>query len=156
MSITNIRPRNIRRTLGLSQEEFWSMIGVTQSAGSRYERKRAMPKPVAALLGLVYGNGIAPLSGRMDLINGDMVNANLKPREIRYKLGLSQLEFWSNIGTTQSAGSRYESGRAMPRTVQTLLHLVRTNFVKSPAKFKNPKFKNRFRAASALDSQSAI
>jgi DNA-binding transcriptional regulator YiaG len=151
MSITSIRPRNIRRTLGLTQEEFWSMIGVTQSAGSRYERGRAMPKPVAALMGLVYGNGIAPLSGQIDRVNGEMVKTNLKPREIRYKLGLSQLEFWSNIGTTQSAGSRYESGRAMPRPVQTLLHLVKTNWVKSPAKFRN-----RFRAASTLASQFAI
>jgi predicted transcriptional regulator len=33
------------------------------------------------------------------------------PREIRRKLGLNQLEFWSKVGVTQSSGSRYESGR---------------------------------------------
>jgi len=45
-------------------------------------------------------------------------------REIRRKLGLNQSQFWSKIGVTQSGGSRYESGRNMPRPVQTLLNLV--------------------------------
>jgi len=46
------------------------------------------------------------------------------PREIRLKLGLNQQDFWSRIGVTQSGGSRYESGRAMPKPVQELLRLV--------------------------------
>jgi transcriptional regulator with XRE-family HTH domain len=45
-------------------------------------------------------------------------------REIRRDLGLNQSQFWSQIGVTQSGGSRYESGRNMPRPVQTLLRLV--------------------------------
>ena len=45
-------------------------------------------------------------------------------REIRRKLGLNQTAFWSKIGVTQSGGSRYESGRNMPRPVQALLRLV--------------------------------
>lgn len=45
-------------------------------------------------------------------------------REIRRRLGLNQSQFWSKIGVTQSGGSRYESGRNMPRPVQTLLQLV--------------------------------
>ena len=45
-------------------------------------------------------------------------------REIRRKLGMNQSQFWSKIGVTQSGGSRYESGRNMPRPVQTLLRLV--------------------------------
>jgi transcriptional regulator with XRE-family HTH domain len=45
-------------------------------------------------------------------------------REIRRELGLNQSQFWSQIGVTQSGGSRYESGRNMPRPVQTLLRLV--------------------------------
>ena len=50
--ITN--PREIRRRLGLNQEEFWTRIGVTQSGGSRYESGRNMPKPVRELLRLVH------------------------------------------------------------------------------------------------------
>jgi transcriptional regulator with XRE-family HTH domain len=50
--ITN--PREIRRRLGLNQQEFWSRIGVTQSGGSRYESGRNMPKPVRELLRLVH------------------------------------------------------------------------------------------------------
>ena len=46
------------------------------------------------------------------------------PREIRLKLGLNQQDFWSRVGVTQSGGSRYESGRAMPKPVQELLRLV--------------------------------
>ena len=45
-------------------------------------------------------------------------------REIRRKLGLNQSQFWSQIGVTQSGGSRYESGRNIPRPVQALLRLV--------------------------------
>lgn len=47
-------PREIRRKLGLNQEEFWTQIGVTQSGGSRYESGREMPKPVRELLRLVH------------------------------------------------------------------------------------------------------
>ena len=46
------------------------------------------------------------------------------PRDIRRKLGLNQQQFWSKIGVTQSGGSRYESGRNMPRPVRELLRLV--------------------------------
>ncbi|MEO8039559.1 MAG: transcriptional regulator [Betaproteobacteria bacterium] len=47
-------PRDIRQKLGLNQQEFWGMIGVTQSGGSRYESGRSMPKPVLQLLRLVH------------------------------------------------------------------------------------------------------
>ena len=47
-------PREIRRRLGLNQEQFWTKLGVTQSGGSRYESGRSMPKPVRELLRLVH------------------------------------------------------------------------------------------------------
>ena len=46
------------------------------------------------------------------------------PREIRRRLRLNQEEFWSRVGVTQSGGSRYESGRTMPKPVRELLRLV--------------------------------
>ena len=46
------------------------------------------------------------------------------PREIRHRLRLNQQDFWSRIGVTQSGGSRYESGRDMPKPVRELLRLV--------------------------------
>ena len=49
-----VNPREIRRRLGMNQQEFWTMIGVTQSGGSRYESGRSMPKPVRQLLRLVH------------------------------------------------------------------------------------------------------
>jgi transcriptional regulator with XRE-family HTH domain len=49
-----LNPREIRRRLGLNQEQFWTQIGVTQSGGSRYESGRDMPKPVRELLRLVH------------------------------------------------------------------------------------------------------
>ncbi len=48
----------------------------------------------------------------------------LNPREIRRRLGMNQEQFWTQIGVTQSGGSRYESGREMPRPVKELLRLV--------------------------------
>lgn len=35
--------------------------------------------------------------------------------------GENQSEFWSRFGVTQSGGSRYESGRALPKPVAVLL-----------------------------------
>ena len=52
--------------------------------------------------------------------NTDKIDA----RDIRKKLGLNQQQFWSKIGVSQSGGSRYESGRNMPKTVRELLRLV--------------------------------
>ena len=46
------------------------------------------------------------------------------PRAIRQRLGLNQQDFWGQIGVTQSGGSRYESGREMPKPVRELLRLV--------------------------------
>ncbi len=49
-----MNPKEIRRRLGMNQQEFWTRIGVTQSGGSRYESGRTMPKPVRELLRLVH------------------------------------------------------------------------------------------------------
>src|SRR5258708_16415037 len=54
-----VNPREIRRRLGLNQEEFWTRIGVTQSGGSRYESGRTIPKPVRQLLRLAHVERIA-------------------------------------------------------------------------------------------------
>ncbi len=43
---------------------------------------------------------------------------------LRSKLGMNQSEFWSRISVTQSGGSRYESGRNLPKPVRVLLHLA--------------------------------
>ena len=49
-----INPREIRRRIGLNQQQFWTKIGVTQSGGSRYENGRNIPRPVRELLRLVH------------------------------------------------------------------------------------------------------
>jgi transcriptional regulator with XRE-family HTH domain len=53
-----------------------------------------------------------------------MLDMAFNLREIRQRLGLNQEEFWTRIGVTQSGGSRYESGRGMPKPVRELLRLV--------------------------------
>lgn len=52
------KPRDLRHRLGLNQQEFWCVVGVTQSGGSRYESGRNMPKPVRELVRLVHIEGI--------------------------------------------------------------------------------------------------
>lgn len=52
-------------------------------------------------------------------------------RSQREKLGLSQHDFWAHFGTTQSAGSRYESGREIPEPVQILLRIALGSEAKS-------------------------
>ncbi len=63
-----------------------------------------------------YPRVMKPISMK-NLTGGDI-------RELRKKLGLNQSQFWSKLGVTQSGGSRYESGRNIPRPVQALLRLV--------------------------------
>src|SRR5512144_2919020 len=90
--------------------------------------------------GQKYANGIGghgAHSSRMASLAGysrqprDLLSAHVKlfdrvlnPREIRRRLGLNQEQFWTQIGVTQSGGSRYESGREMPKPVRELLRLV--------------------------------
>ena len=50
--------RKLRRELGLNQHDFWSVVGVTQSGGSRYETGRDMSNPVRELVRLVHIEGI--------------------------------------------------------------------------------------------------
>jgi DNA-binding transcriptional regulator YiaG len=45
-------------------------------------------------------------------------------RALRRKLNLNQVEFWVRFGITQSGGSRYESGRNIPKPIQILLQLA--------------------------------
>ena len=47
----------------------------------------------------------------------------------RKKLNLNQTGFWSRYGVTQSGGSRYESGRAIPKPLAILLWLHRSGRV---------------------------
>ena len=48
----------------------------------------------------------------------------IDPVATRQKLGINQTKFWSRVGVTQSGGSRYESGRNIPRPVQMLLRIA--------------------------------
>lgn len=44
--------------------------------------------------------------------------------DYRKALGLNQSDFWKKFGVTQSGGSRYESGRDLPKSVAALLWLA--------------------------------
>lgn len=43
---------------------------------------------------------------------------------MRKKLNVNQSAFWSRVGAGQSAGSRYEAGRSIPKATQMLLRLA--------------------------------
>lgn len=51
-----------------------------------------------------------------------MTGAEAKAK--RLKLGMSQTLFWGRVGVIQTTSSRYEGGRALPRAVETLLHVA--------------------------------
>jgi len=48
---------------------------------------------------------------------------------VRTKENLNQTEFWTRYGVTQSGGSRYESGRRIPKPLAILLALHRSGKV---------------------------
>jgi len=82
------------------------------------------------------------------------------PREIRRRRRMNQQEFWSRVGVTQSGGSRYESGRSMPKPVRELLRLVHIEGIElarakgndfevaSHLKATNPRLYHRLRKAA--------
>lgn len=47
-------PMQERLLLGLSQEQFWGALGVSQAGGSRYECGRQMPLYLEILFAIVY------------------------------------------------------------------------------------------------------
>lgn len=47
-------------------------------------------------------------------------------KDARAKTGLNQTAYWNRFGVTQSGGSRYESGRAVPRPTALLMWLRET------------------------------
>ena len=47
----------------------------------------------------------------------------------RKKEGINQKDFWTRYGVTQSGGSRYESGRNIPKPLMILLWLHRSGKV---------------------------
>jgi DNA-binding transcriptional regulator YiaG len=47
----------------------------------------------------------------------------------RKKEGINQKDFWRRYGVTQSGGSRYESGRNIPKPLAILLWLHRSGKV---------------------------
>lgn len=52
-----------------------------------------------------------------------------KIADIRHKRGENQRVFWSRFGVTQSGGSRYESGRAIPKPTAMLIRLFLTGVI---------------------------
>ena len=59
-------PLQLRERLGFTQSDFWPRVGVTQSAGSRYERGgRTIPPPIQMLIELAYGNKPLQALGRL-------------------------------------------------------------------------------------------
>lgn len=53
--ITGEAALSMRKKLHVNQSEFWSRVGIGQSAGSRYESGRNIPRPVQMLLRIAYG-----------------------------------------------------------------------------------------------------
>lgn len=49
--------------------------------------------------------------------------------DVRKKEGFNQKDFWVRYGVTQSGGSRYESGRNIPKPLAILLWLHRSGKV---------------------------
>lgn len=47
----------------------------------------------------------------------------IDPMRMRTAAGINQHKFWTKLGVTQSGGSRYESGRDLPKPVRMLLAL---------------------------------
>lgn len=68
-------------------------------------------------------------------------------RALRRIMGLNQSDFWNAVGATQSAGSRYESGRRTPQPVLDLIRVVHVEGIKI-AKLKREHVAEEMREAA--------
>lgn len=59
----------MRQKTGLNQSRFWSVVGIGQSAGSRYESGRNIPRPVQMLIRIAYGTQ-AQLTRQVEVLRG--------------------------------------------------------------------------------------
>jgi transcriptional regulator with XRE-family HTH domain len=76
-AINGVQVKRIRKRLRLNQQAFWSAVGVTQSAGSRYESgSTMMPVQIAELIRICYIENI-PLSR----VKSEYVNVALALKE---------------------------------------------------------------------------
>ena len=99
----------------LNQTDYWGRYGVTQSAGSRYETGRKLPKPLQQLMSTKGAN------------TDEFSSREISPKKalkLRMKLGMNQKEFWALVSVSQSCGCRYEKGRNLPRYLRILLRVV--------------------------------
>jgi transcriptional regulator with XRE-family HTH domain len=103
--VERVDPREIRRKLGLNQQQFWSKIGVTQSGGSRYESGRNMPKPVRELLRLVHVEQIDIQRLKARRLRGRRISEGGRPRTLQDAQEGSQ---------RASSRSLSEAGSAVP------------------------------------------
>jgi transcriptional regulator with XRE-family HTH domain len=60
-------------------------------------------------------------------------NTPEKIQQFRKMMGMNQAEFWGRVNVTQSGGSRYESGRSIPKAVQVLLTIAYGSSVQAEA-----------------------
>ncbi len=56
--ITSQVARELRKSRGLTQKEFWGSVGVQQSVGARYEQDVSIPHAVRILLVAHYVSGM--------------------------------------------------------------------------------------------------
>jgi len=70
------------------------------------------------LFGIIYAFWDAEGAMKLKTYSGEEIRA------LRRKLDLNQRDFWAPFQTTQSGGSRYESGREIPEPVQVLLNIA--------------------------------
>lgn len=114
----------LRLRSGLSQQDFWKAVYVTQSGGSRYETGRAIPRPVQELIRIVHNEGI-----RLEDVTRKNIMAALalraeKPEKHRmYSAKVAKERILSATGFATLYKSTRESKRWARRSMGRLFEL---------------------------------
>lgn len=134
-----------RDSLNLNQAYFWALYGITQSGGSRLEKRKRIATPLAILMVLHEQGRIGEEDlGRAKALASFGVHAcptvtkqqikafktwQAKQLEDRKASGYSQSAYWQKFGAGQSGGSRYEIGGNIPFQILMLMALLFENAV---------------------------
>ncbi len=116
----NERIKELRKVLGLTQQQFADKIGIKRTTIATYENGRNTPiDAVISLICLKFnvnetwlreGSGDMFISSDIKVIN----SMNERIKELRKALGLTQQQFADKIGTSRTNIGKYEASAGTP------------------------------------------
>lgn len=111
--------KQLREAAGLTQKDFWTQFGVTQSGGSRYEQGQQIPKPLRILIFASYVAGV-----RLDASSATGAAELAR---------LAKLQASQDAGDQERIGAKWIEATALLKRTSRILRDMTTISASTPA-----------------------